>query len=304
MKVEHGYDKECPKCGSEQLITDYQQSQVVCGDCGYTLADHLKTLDPDWRRIDEMKDSDRRAGPPIDRMRFDKGLTTQIQKRSKDGKGKSMDAEQKRKSWKLRMTEKRTRLKDSHERGIAFASSEIQRLSSGLNLPERAEVRSLDLYREASKEGLVRGRSREGIATASIYATCRILDIPRTMEEIARTSAIDRKELRRSFLSLSRNLDLDIPPADPADYISKYSDELDMSTESRRLARKILRRAKNEGLVTGRNPRGVVGAILYLAAKKNGESRTQKRTAETVKVTAVTLRNRFRELEEEIDLTE
>lgn len=304
MRVEYGYEEECPNCGSENLIINYQKGQVVCAECGYTVANDLKSLGPDWRQLREMEKSGRRGGPPIDRMRFDKGLTTQIQKKSKNGKGKSMDADQRRRSWKLRMTEKRTRIKDSKERGIAFASSEIQRLSSGLNLPKRAEVKSLDLYREASEEGLVRGRSREGIATATIYATCRMLDIPRTMEEIAEKSAIDRKELRRSFLSLSRNMDLDISPTDPANYMNKYADELEISTKSRRLARKILKRAKEKKLVTGRNPRGVIGAILYLAAKQNGEDRTQKRTADTVKVTAVTLRNRFRELEEEIDLTE
>lgn len=293
---------KCDNCGSKNLVVDEQKGEVICSECGSVVEDSLKDLGPDWTDFRNDKETSKRAGPPTDPLQYDRGLTTQIQRKLVDGKGKSLKPEQRRTAFKLRRTERRSNKKDGRERSLAFAIVEIEKIASSLSLSRRAQEKAANLYRKASEAELIRGRSREGMATASIYAACRLLSIPRTMEEIAQTSVIDRKEMRRSFLSLSRNLELDIPPVDPAQYIHKYSDKLNLSIDTINRAQEILEKAKEKSLVGGRNPRGIIGAVIYLASKNEGEERTQKSISETVNVTEVTIRNRFREIGTELDI--
>jgi transcription initiation factor TFIIB len=281
---------------------DDGKGEIICSNCGKVVESDMKDLGPDWRSFNDDEQDSRRGGPPIDPLKYDRGLTTNINRKLKDGKGNQLSPKQRKKAFKLRRAERRNKKKDAKERSLSFAIIEIRKLASALNLPRRVSEKSANLYRRASKENLIRGRSREGVATATVYASCRMLEVPRTMEEIAEVSSIDRKEMRRSFLSLSRNLDLDIPPVSPASLISRYASELGLSSDTKQTAYKILERSQEKNLVTGRNPRGIVGAILYLAAKQNDEEQTQRNVAEKVNITEVTIRNRFREIGRELDI--
>ncbi len=48
------------------------------------------------------------------------------------------------------------------------------------------------IYREAVEEDLIRGRSMEGGASAALYAACRKAQMPRTLEELAEASRVEK----------------------------------------------------------------------------------------------------------------
>ncbi len=294
---------ECPSCGSERILMDYERSSIICGKCGKVITDNVKDIGPEWRAFDQEEKNDKsRGGPPMNPMLHDMGLSTKIKKGTYDGKGKIMNPDQKRKAHQLRKWQKRSRQTSSKDRSVSFAITEISKICSQLSLPGVIAKNSANLYREASKNNLIRGRSREGVAAAVIYASCRLMDVPRTMEEIATTSPVDRKEMRRTFQTLARGLDLDIPPVDPVKFVNRFGSILDLDHEVVKRSKEILNKAKEKRLVTGRNPRGVVGACLYLAATENGIDIPQTEIARAVNVTEVTVRNRFREINDELNL--
>ncbi|RLG31758.1 transcription initiation factor IIB, partial [Methanosarcinales archaeon] len=55
-------------------------------------------------------------------------------------------------------------------------------------------------------------------------------------------------------------------------------------------------------LTSGRGPTGVAAAAIYIASIECDQRRTQREVAEVAGVTEVTIRNRYKELAEELDI--
>lgn len=157
---------------------------------------------------------------------------------------------------------------------------------------------------EAVRKGLIRGRSIEAVIAACVYAACRLLKVPRTLDEIADVSRVDKKEIGRSFRFIARHLNLTPKKlfVKPTDYVNKFADELGLSEKVRRRAIEILEEAYQRGLTSGKSPAGLVAAALYIASLMEGEKRTQREVAEVARVTEVTVRNRYKELVEKLNL--
>jgi len=65
---------------------------------------------------------------------------------------------------------------------------------------------------------------------------------------------------------------------------------------------RILESAKDIRLTSGRGPLGIAAAITYIASVLVNERRTQREIAEQANVTEVTIRNRYRELIERLEI--
>ena len=54
-----------------------------------------------------------------------------------------------------------------------------------LGIPKDIKETAALIYRRAVEKNLIRGRSIESIVCASIYAACRMVNLPRTLDEIS-----------------------------------------------------------------------------------------------------------------------
>ncbi|KXA97885.1 transcription initiation factor IIB, partial [candidate division MSBL1 archaeon SCGC-AAA259J03] len=98
----------------------------------------------------------------------------------------------------------------------------------------------------------------------------------------------------------SRELGIFLPPTDPARYVARFGSELNISGEAKVEAMKIIRKAQEERLTSGKSPSGTAAAAIYIASLKTGERRTQREIAKVADVTEVTIRNRYKEMVEEL----
>jgi transcription initiation factor TFIIB len=64
----------------------------------------------------------------------------------------------------------------------------------------------------------------------------------------------------------------------------------------------ILKEAANAELTSGRGPTGIAAASIYVASILCGERRTQREVSEVAGVTEVTIRNRYKELAERLNI--
>ncbi|KXB07805.1 transcription initiation factor IIB, partial [candidate division MSBL1 archaeon SCGC-AAA382N08] len=71
--------------------------------------------------------------------------------------------------------------------------------------------------------------------------------------------------------------------------------------EAKVKAMEIIRKAREEKLTSGKSPSGTAAAAIYIATLKCGERRTQREVAKVTDVTEVTVRNRYKELVEELE---
>ncbi|MFB6354319.1 MAG: hypothetical protein ABEJ92_09555, partial [Halobacteriales archaeon] len=108
-------------------------------------------------------------------------------------------------------------------------------------------------------------------------------------------------EFKRTYRYIVRELKLEVQPADPENYVSRFATDLDLSPEATRRARELLRAAKEEGVHSGKSPVGLAAAAVYAAALLTNEKVTQAEVREVTDVSEVTIRNRYQELLEASD---
>ena len=136
---------------------------------------------------------------------------------------------------------------------------------------------------------------------AAVYAAARQTGTPRSIDEVANVSRIDEMEFKRTYRYIVRELNLQIQPADPEDYVARFASDLGISDESERRARELLRTAKRKGLHSGKSPVGLAAAAIYAGPLLTNEKVTQAEVSEVAQVSEVTIRNRYHELLEAED---
>jgi len=294
---------KCPECGSENLIHDYDTGETVCGNCGLVLREQMMDKGPEWRAFtQEEKDSRSRVGIPTSYSVHDKGLSTAIGRVDRDAFGRKLPLSTRLQMWRLRKWQIRSRVHSSVDRNLAQAMAELDRLSDKVYIPGPVKEKAAVVYRKALDKGLVRGRSIAAIAAAALYAACRTTGTPRTLREIAEASLVDKKDVARCYRLLLRELDVQMPIADPLTYISKIAERTGISGQTQGLAIKILRDAKLARAAAGKDPMGLAAAALYIACLQKDEKKTQKDIAEAAGVTEVTVRNRYKSLKRQLGL--
>jgi len=294
----HDYKtRRCPECGGTRLMRDYDAAEIVCVDCGYVVADRLADTRPEWRAFDEEQREKRtRVGAPLTYTIHDKGLSTSIDWRDLTPPGHGGNLDQRIEVYKLRKWQSRVRVSDAAERNLAMALSEISKLASHLNLPKNILETASIIYRKAIRRRLVRGRSIQNVAAAAIYMSCRQCGVPRTLDEIADATNLNKKDIGRSYRFMIRELGTFVPPSVSNQYAARFSNRLVVSGKAEALAIKILKLAKDLKLTSGRGPTGIAAAATYIAAVLTNERKTQREIAEVANVTEVTIRNRYKEL--------
>lgn len=287
----------CPECGSTEIISDSTRGERICTNCGAVIDEHIIDEGPEWRAFtSEERNKRSRVGSPTSFAVHDKGLATQIGWEDRDVYGKKLSPRRRAQIYRLRKWQIRTRVHSSMDRNLAYAMSELDRLSSQIGIPRTVKETAAVIYRKAIERHLIRGRSIEAMIAAAVYAAARIRRVPRTLDEIAKNSRISKKELGRCYRLIIRELQIRIPLANPNDYIIRFSAELRLSGHTAQRAIEIIDQAKENGLTAGKDPTGLAAASIYIAGIIEGERRTQREIAETATVTEVTVRNRYKEL--------
>jgi transcription initiation factor TFIIB len=288
---------KCPECGNSNLVHDYDTGEKVCSDCGLVITEQMMNKGPEWRAFtQEERESRSRVGIPTSYSVHDKGLSTAIGQINRDAFGRKLPLSTRLQMWRLRKWQIRSRVHSSVDRNLAQAMAELDRLSDKVYIPRPIKEKAAIIYRKALDKGLVRGRSIAGIAAASLYAACRITDTPRTLREISEASMVDKKDVARCYRLLLRELDIQMPIADPLTYISKIAEKTGIAGKTQGLAVEILHEARQKRFAAGKDPMGLAAAALYIACIKSGEKKTQKEIAEAGGVTEVTVRNRYKTL--------
>jgi len=290
-------DNTCPRCGSTNLVSDPENGEMVCADCGLVVEDELIDRGPEWRAFTaDEKQSRTRTGLGISYTLYDKGLST-VFNGNRDAQGNRLKDETRIKMGRLRKYDNRSKFDETWRRNLSIAMAELDRMAAALYLPQSVKEQAAFIYRRALKMDLIRGRSIDAFVAASIYAACRQSKVPRPLKEITRTSTREHSEVARTYRLLIREMKLKMPVDDPMKFIPSIASKLNLRRDTEQYAIDILRRAQERQELTGKDPRGVAAAALYMACIDNNDKRIQKDVAEAAGTTEVTLRNRLRGLE-------
>jgi transcription initiation factor TFIIB len=293
----------CPSCGASDIVFDNEKGELVCNSCGLVIEENITDTGPEWRAFDsDQRNARARTGAPTKYTKPNRGLVTEIDLYNKDIRGVRIPSKRQAQLYRMRKWHKRASIASSSERNYLIALPELTRVSSYLGLPENIRESAALLYRKCVQNNLIRGRPIETVVQAVIYASCRAAGMPRTLDEISNISGLQKKEIGRAYRVISHELGLKIPLTDPISYVPRYVTALKLSGEAQEKSISLLKDAMKKGLVSGRSPTGVSAAAVYIAGALAGERRTQKEVADVAGVTEVTIRNRYRELKEQLNI--
>ncbi|WP_142859834.1 transcription initiation factor IIB [Salinigranum halophilum] len=285
---------ECPEC-SGRIETD--GGEVTCGDCGLIVneywIDHAATA----QSYPDAETASAQTGAPLTATRHDRGLSTEIGYK-RDGYGNALSGRTRRQFRRLRHHQNRARYTTKQRQNLAFACGEIARLASALDFGWDVREQACTLYRQAMSDDLIRGRSIEAMAAASVYAVCRCTGSRRTLAEVASNARVSESRVKNAYRVINTELGLETAIIRPRTLLPRLISDLDfpLSPMVRRRAEELVCRAESTGIANGRRPSGVAAACLYVALKESNRPVRQTDLAEMAGTTPTTIRARCEEL--------
>ena len=285
---------QCPECDGH-VITNIKET--VCENCGLVIDEQRLDHGPEWGTYDA--DERERTGAPLTAARHDRGLSTEIG-RGTDANGNELPAQKRRRLARMRREQTRGRWRSKAERNLAHGLGEVQRLASALNLSDTLRDPACQLFRTAQNEDLLRGRSIEAIAAASVYGACRCNGRSQLLNDIVAVATVRESQITNAYKTLNEELGLPAKPATPTMYIPRLASELDCPDRIRRRARTLAEAAEDAGVTTGVHPAGFAAACLYKAGREAGRWLTQTDIAEVANTSTATVRNHRDTLEEQV----
>ncbi|MFX1499563.1 MAG: transcription initiation factor IIB family protein [Promethearchaeota archaeon] len=270
----------------------------VCLNCGIIFE---RTFVGNERRaytIEEIQNR-RRTEP---RWR-DFGPRTMLPNTKTDSKGKSIGA--KEQALFSRLSKIQNSLISSIERNFWEAKPKLKMLTSKLNIPEYIAETAWKIYSIVAKKKLTMGRSINGFISGSLYAAIRVHDFPRLLDEICEASLTPRRTVHRSLAMIIREvlpeLNLRYQPITAESLVFRFGNELDLPIKIQKNAINMLKDASRNGLKrTGKDPKGLAAACIYIAAKNGCIRKTQSKVADVAKITEVTLRSRAKQIKNKL----
>jgi len=278
-------------------VTDTSTGEIICNNCASVLFEKAVDFGPEniGQTMDDYQSS-ARTGQKISLTMADMGLSTMIHTQDRDSSGKFISAQNKRTFQRLRRWDRNSKhanTKQSYVKAFMF----LDNIRSKLGLPDHVVEKSAYIFRKAEQMKLLPGHSNKSVLCAVVYIACRLTDTPRTLTDIAETAGIKKKILQRVYRLVYTNLGIQSVSYNPAEFISRISNEANVSEKTKRDARKILELSQENGMTFGKNPMSMAAAAVYLAVRRNEEDVSQTTISHISGISAVTIRNRVKEME-------
>jgi transcription initiation factor TFIIB len=274
----------CSECGGS-ILNIPERGELVCEICGLVIDERgLETNHSGIRAYTKQeKDKRERTGSPISILMPDISLSTFIERK------KIQNPDLKRAAkWNTHMS--------WEKRNMLIALTELKRISTNLNFPERVKKGAISLYKVVFRKKLLKGRSINGMVAACAYYVSKQEQIPITFQELIDETSISSSIIKNCYKIIIRELGLKSHITDPKTLIPRYRAELGLDIEVEKKAIQVLEKYISKNRMCGKDPRGICAGALYLVAKFNNEGISQRDISSVVGVTEVTLRSRYKEL--------
>jgi transcription initiation factor TFIIB len=293
----------CPSCKRENtIITDPKIGEIICSKCGMVLSDKLSNMRSDKHPY-VMDESEGRTSTGLPSLAIhDMGLSTVIGKENTDAHRNKIEPSMLLTMHRLRTWDFRTQVHNSSDKSLRIAFTELDILKDKLGLSDAIIERTAYIYRKAQERGILRGRSILAVLAAAIYITCRQLDAPRTLDDIATISNIKRKSIAKYDRELIFQLNLKVPFIDTTKCISRVANKANISEKTKHQAIDLMNDVVKNGIAAGKDPMGLAATVLYVSCIRTGEQKTKVELASAAQTTEVTIRNRFKDLKNRLEL--
>lgn len=273
------------------MVTDNNTGEILCASCGQVLIEKINSMGPESHSFDlEQFNEKTRTGIKSSLAIHDMGLATSIGIADKDASGHNLSGYMKSTFSRLRIWDNRSK-SQSNDRNLRNAFVLLDTIKSQLALPDNVIEEAAYFYRKAFAMKLTRGRGIASTLYASLYASCRKNNTPRTLQDIAKAGNLRKGDLALAYRIMVKSLDLKLEPFDPAEFVTRICSVIGASEKTRRTAMNLVLKAEDAGFSIGKHPMSLVAAAIYLSCSTSGDDKTQIEIAKACGVSNVSVRN-------------
>lgn len=291
MIIETSHGQNCRKIFP---ITDPNTGEITCANCGTVVSEKQSDFGHE-SSIDNSSRFNLRAGQKTSLKMADMGLSTIIEQSDRDSTGRTLPKENRRIFYRLRIWDRNSR-SSTVEKSFNRAFLLLDAIRSKIGLPEVVVEQTAFLFRKISQKKILIGRSTQTILCATVYISCRLTNTPRTIQDIADAGNVKKKAIQRIYRFLIKELNINPISYTPNEFVTRLVNALNASEKTRRDALDILEYAQKVGISTSKNPMSMAAAAIHLSLLKNGEKISQTKVAEASGISAVTIRDRVKEI--------
>ena len=289
--VQEDRNGQCQNCPGETVVFDHATGEKICSGCGIVLSVEREFIDPLLDMNTNV--SSMNLGTPSSLAHHDKNLSTLISYSNVDADGVAIRVEQRSAIQRMRRWNKISNNNRSYHRNLKNAFAVLIRIKDKLSLSDTIVEKSAYYYRKILDLNLIKGRSIKGFVVACVYASCREMNVPRTIEEIAEISDADKIFAGKCYRLLVRKLKVRLPSIDSTSHLARIANNANISEKTLRHAIQMMSKIKDDPISFGKDPCAIAVAVLYGACLEKGEKTSQSRISLAGNVSVVTLRKRF-----------
>jgi transcription initiation factor TFIIB len=285
-------------CGSTHRIVDPALAETHCAECGLVFDDGAILASSPPPVADTTSDGSGRGIGPFVRPGGAKRTLGSTLSLSRDGQGRRLGWRRRYEFQHLkRVMQRQTARAADGPLDRSPARGEILQATHRLGVPDIVGTEAERIFVEAKLQGTFRGRNLSACVGAAVYAACRRFTVPRTLGEVTTAVGGRRAEVGRTFKMVQRSGVVAVPGVGSKAFLTRYAQELALSPKVRSTVESMLDTTRDDAELSGLSPHGLVAALIYLAAERNGEHRSRAQVARVSAVTEVTLRSTCRLVE-------
>ncbi|CAG7709925.1 unnamed protein product [Allacma fusca] len=265
-----------------QLIEDFRSGDRICRECGLIIGGRAIDVGSEWRTVStgRVPGDASRVGGAENPLLTGSDLSTTI-------------AQDNTASLLLNKVPNK-RSSASMDRVLVNAFNGISTTADRVHLSKNLVDRAKNIFTDVHEKPMLKPRSKDAIATASLYVACRQENIPRTFKEICEAAQKSKKEIGRCYKLILRALNTSINAITVEDFMPRFCINLELPPEIQNAATEIARNAVDMDLVPGRSPISVTAAAIYMASKASAIKKTQKEIAKVAGVADATVRQAYK----------
>lgn len=289
--------QDCPECEGRVVR---EQQEFCCQSCGLVV-DESNIQRKEQLAYNREEIRNKRQSRAVNPTLHNKGLGASF-----TGPSASTSGNKRMKFARMQREQRRADAGDQSSRTLRKINTEILRMSSSLGLGDQVKEGATRLAREIVDQKIHTGRSIEETAAASLYLATRIHRVPIIPEDIADAARIPndaRTHVLRTQNKYKKELDkLQIPPDPPQVWVDKFIEEVNISDPTvRQYAKGLIKALEREGaLGSGRRPRMIAGAVIYITVRAENRDITKTTVAQKTNISEVTLNDNVKYIAESL----
>jgi len=170
----------------------------------------------------------------------------------------------------------------------------LRLIDNQLNLPRYIKQDAKRYFKTSIHKNILIGRSLNTMMFACVNLALKKAGNTTNVEDILHHFSIKPKSFRRSCKLLKGQLNVKLELVENVDLVFKHCSKLKISEKAKTYAVDMITKVEKDFI--GKNPKGVIGAVIYFTSKKFNEKIPLRKIADSLNIAETTLRKRHQEL--------